>query len=107
MDRDAAVVRNGPGHCRDTCDDAGGRVVTQDGVRRLSVFTTPTQDIDFTVTYRHTATFLFAERVHHVHPVIFGGVITVDGFGQTSRNVDEIVQRYSRDASLSDGNVGS
>lgn len=62
VDRDTAVVRNGPGHGGDACDDAGGRVVTQDGVRRLSVFTTPTQDIDFTVTYRHAATFLKDKR---------------------------------------------
>lgn len=54
----------------------------------------------------HNVWYLFAERVHHMHPIIFGGVITVDGFGQTSGNIDEVVQRYSRDASLSDGNVG-
>lgn len=62
VDGDTAVVRYGPGHGGHACDDAGGRVVTQDGVRRLSVFTTPTQDKDFTVTYRHTATFLKDRR---------------------------------------------
>lgn len=67
MDSDAAVVRNGPGHGGNTCDDACGRVVTEDSVRRLSGFTSPTQDIDFTVTYRHTATFLKDERENKLH----------------------------------------
>lgn len=106
MDGDAAVVRNGAGHGGHARDDTGGRVIGQDGVWRLSVFTTAAQDIDLSITYRHTATFLLAECVDYMHPVIFSGVIAVDGFGQASRNIDEIVQWYRCDAALSNGDVG-
>ncbi len=58
MDGDAAVVRNGAGHGGHARDDTGGWVIAQDGVWRLSGFTTATQDKDLSVTYRHTATFL-------------------------------------------------
>lgn len=50
--------------------------------------------------------YLFAEGVHHVHPVVLGGVVAVDGFRQTARHVDEVVEGHGGDAALSDGDVG-
>ena len=47
-----------PGHCSYPCDDTCGRIVTENSVCSFSIFPSSTQDIYFTITYRHTTVFL-------------------------------------------------
>ncbi len=84
MDGDAAVVRNGAGHGGHARDDTGGRVIAQDGVWRLSVFTTAAQDIDLSITYRHTATFLKnkSESINMQMWYLISGILQVNILGE-------------------------
>ncbi len=58
----AAMVGDGTRHSSRACDDAGGRVVAHNVVRGFSVFSSSTQDVDLSITNRHTATLLNTHR---------------------------------------------
>ena len=53
-----SVIGHWPGHCSYPCDDTCGRIVTENSVCSFSIFPSSTQDIYFTITYRHTTVFL-------------------------------------------------
>lgn len=42
-----------------------------------------------------------------MHPVVLNGVIAVDGFGEPTSNIDQVVEGYGRDASLGNGDGGT
>lgn len=51
--------------------------------------------------------YLSAERILYMHPVVLNGVIAVNGFGEPTSNVDQVVQGHGRDASLGNGDGGT
>lgn len=57
----AAVVWDRPWHGSHSCDDAGCRVVTKNGIRSVSIFSPPTKNVNFTITHRHATIFLFSK----------------------------------------------
>lgn len=50
--------------------------------------------------------YLFVECVNHMYPVILLRIIAEYGLGETTADVDQVVEGHCCDAALSNGNVG-
>lgn len=59
MNSHTAMVGHWSGHRSHSCDDTCRRIVTENSICGFSIFPSSTQDIDFTITNRHTTVFLF------------------------------------------------
>lgn len=59
MNSHTSMIGHWPGHCSYPCDDTCCRIITENCVCGFSIFPSSTQDIYFTITYRHTTVFLF------------------------------------------------
>lgn len=59
------------------------------------------------VSYLNLISYLFAEGVNYMHPVVLCGVIAVNGLGETTAHIDQVVEGHGCDAALGNGDVGS
>lgn len=48
--------------------------------------------------------YLSAEGVAHMHPVVLWRIVAVDGLGETTAYVDEVIERNGRDIGFGEGN---
>ncbi len=48
--------------------------------------------------------YLSAEGVAHVHPVVLWRIVAVDGLGEATAYVDEVIERNGRDIGFGEGN---
>lgn len=62
MDGNTSMVGDGPRHGGGAVADACGRVVAQDRVQRLAVFSSATEDEDLAVTHRHATALLRGDK---------------------------------------------
>lgn len=67
MDGYAAVVGDRPWHGCHSCDDAGRRVVAQDGVCSFPSFPSATKDEDLAIAHRHATALLQEGRDRNLH----------------------------------------